>query len=651
MKTLLLALSLALLAHSLNAAPWTTGGPRGGVIYSLDHSASNPRVVYAATVRGVFRSDDNGDTWRDASGGLKPATVVAVDPVDPNIAYLVAGATESRSAYRTTNGGARWTKMATGSLTRMNTILIDPRDPKTLYISSSCGNYFEPIVEGAGLLRSSDGGLTWRDASSMRLTALWGICVTNLSLDPANPSHLFARSDLGIGPWESFDGATTWTRTTALVPTSDVVIDPYQPSVRYGTNGSVVLRSDDDGAHWTQQPASGLPTLNYTQTLWDFSLDPVTPRIFSATDAGLFRSGDGGRSWIPAGDVPRIRINSVLFNAIDSTVMIGTTQGVFRAPSPAFTPWTPLDVPESGFTVAQIAADPKQSSIVYASAVDEFSATQTQGRIFRSVDNGATWQQIADRVFKSARLSVDASGDLWFAELSSEAVGRVRAGTNELKFITQFSPISSVAAHPSVPGLVYVGSTNGRIARTSNAGEVWAACQSVQAVIEELALDPSSDTVYAATLAGVYRSTNGCGTFERLDRAEVHAIAVAPSNPSTLYRAARDTSVSNDMLVWRSLDGGTTWTQTTPLPVANPNVMKIVVDPRNAGHVWLAELATGVWESANGGATWTNVSDGLPVFGATALAIDSAGTTLHAGVTQNGVWELRVHRRVRAVGH
>ena len=638
MKPATLALSLLLLAPALTAAPWTSGGPYGGVFYSLDASASNPRIVYAAGLYGVFRSDDNGSTWRNVSDGTGTARrLIVVDPVDPATAYAISTG-DFRFAYRTTDGGATWTAMNTGTRWT-NTLIIDPANPQTLYASADCGFYLEPLFEGSGIVKSTDGGLTWRQAmAGIGAPVVWSSCITGLSLDPANPSHLFARAQFSGAAWESFDGAQTWVLAKEAVPTSEVVIDPYQPSVRYGTNGRTVLRSDDGGVHWTAQPGTGLPSA-VDPVLVDLSLDPVTPRIFTATPAGLFRSGDGGRSWVPAGDVPRIRVNSVLFNPVDSTVMIATSQGVFRAPSPAFTPWSQLAVPESGIFIDQIAVDPKRPAIVYASTLDEFTGEPRLNRIFRSSDGGATWLPVSDRFRFRPRMSVDASGDLWFADLSTRTLQRIAGGAGEATAIArEFHDIRSVAAHPRVAGTVYVGSTNGEIWRSGDAGATWNRCQYIPKVINEVALDPNSDAVYVAALGGTFRSMNGCATFEQLDAISSEHVVVAPSNPSVLYRVASG--------VGRSDDGGTTW-KTLPLPLAAGEAREVAVDPDDERRVWFA--GDGVWQSNDGGETWRIVSTGLPRSGITALAIDSRGEILHAGVVASGVWEMRVSGRQRSV--
>ena len=642
MKTLTLVLSLLLLSFSAQAAPWTSGGPRGGRFYAIEAAPSNPRIVYAAGVNGVFRSDDNGDTWRHVGAGLNNVSFIAVDPVDPDTAYFIVGS-DFRFLYRTTDGGRSWARVDTGlpGLTRMNTIVIDPVDPRTLYVSSDCGNYLEPLFDGAGVRKSTDGGQTWSEVQ--RGLNSWGRCALELSIDPATPSHLFLRTGFASGPWESFDGAATWIEAKQPLPTTEVVIDPYQPSVRYGTDGSTILRSDDGGVHWTPQPGAGLPpVLNWTPRMIDLSLDPKTPRIFGATPEGLFRSGDGGRSWVTVGDVPRIRVNAVAFNPVDSTVMIATSAGVYRAPSPAFTPWTQLDVPEAGVSVEDIAVDPHRPNVIYASTNDTGVAQQPQGRIFRSRDGGASWERIGESFRWRTQLTVDASGNLWAAALDSTFLQHVPADSNEVIIGREFPSIQTIAAHPRIGGIVYVGSSGGQMFRTRDGGTSWTPCQYIESrVIEQIALDPSSDTVYVATLGGVYRSTNGCTTFDRLDPwAAVTAIAVAPSNPSVLYRFA-------DKALSRSDDAGTTWTPIN-LPFPANSLPDIVVDPRDARHLWVP-AGGAVSESFDGGMTWRDVTNGLPFRGAGALAIDAEGGTLHAGIASHGVWELSIRRRTRAV--
>jgi photosystem II stability/assembly factor-like uncharacterized protein len=403
---------------------------------------------------------------------------------------------------------------------------------------------------------------------------------------------------------------------------------------RFGTDAQNVLASNDGGVSWSVQPGEGLPDDGSGPHVIDMTLDPGVPRLFGATSSGLYRSGNGGQSWLPAGDGPAVLVKSVLFNPADSTLMMATSEGLFRAPSPSFTPWKHLDVPENGIDmITDIAVDPRQPSVVFATSRDIL-----QGRVFRSRDAGASWQPITGPMSSGLRVAVDASGDAWFG--GSATLYRIPNGTNDVIPIKQFSLIYSIAGSPTVPGRVYV--SNGSVWRTDDAGANWRTCGNAGLLVQEIALNPSDpNLVYATSLDGVSVSTDGCATFHTLnhhpDQTGAQHIASAPSNPSVLYRFNTNHST------FRSDDGGETW---TPLPLAfDFFATKIAVDPHDPYSVWFSFLNQGIRHSADGGLTWKDVSDGLPEAvnrAAFVIALDPTGSVLHAGLFRSGVWELRI---------
>jgi photosystem II stability/assembly factor-like uncharacterized protein len=659
LRPLSVALSLVFSAASVIAGNWTSGGPHGGVILSLSASASNPRVIYAGGYGGVFRSDDNGETWRNVTGGLTNVAKVAADPTDPLTAYVVAGnvyiedgvyRTVNGGVYRTTDGGASWTPMNT-NLYRPNKVVIDPTAPKTLYVSGDCGVVFKTGSRHIGVAKSTDGGDTWNDATEgFPDNGLEG-CIVSIALDPANPRHLYAQPDFGGPDWETFDGAATWSKTAAVVPGEAFVADPKSLR-RFGIGNQKVLASNDGGVTWNVQPADGLPPVNSSgPNLSDMTVDPSVPRLFAGTAYGLYRSGDGGHSWLPAGDAPTLTVHSVLFNSAASTVMMATDEGLFRAPSPAFTPWKHLDVPDIGLNaISDIAVDPQRPSVVFAASADGL-----RGRLFRSRDAGASWQPMTGPISTGLKVGVDATGDAWFGgNFPDGMLYRVASGKDDIVPVRKFGQIVSIAGSPTVPGRVYVA--DGQLWRTDDAGATWIRCAETALTLTEITLNPKDpDLIYAAGIfSSLWRSTDGCATFQRLvsDSSNyVMHVASAPSNPSVLYRASNAPRISSTPSVFRSDDGGATW---TPLPaqiLRDPT--KIAVDPHDPYSVWMSFLTAGIRHSSDGGLTWKDVSNGLPGTAdpsALSIALDPTGSVLHAGLFRSGVWELHIPpARTRAV--
>src|ERR1700693_5099748 len=100
-------------AASGQEAAWTTNGPLGGSVYCLVPDPSHPATVYAGTAVGVFKSDDGGASWRDASSGMPSFRVqtIVIDPTTPSTLYagtLTPDGVDSVGIIKSTDGAAGW---------------------------------------------------------------------------------------------------------------------------------------------------------------------------------------------------------------------------------------------------------------------------------------------------------------------------------------------------------------------------------------------------------------------------------------------------------------------------------------------------------------------------------------------------------------
>src|SRR4051812_11969374 len=148
----LLAVLILFLAATTFAA-WSSSGPTGGPLTAVAVAPSDPAVVWAANSAGVFRSTDGGATWSDVSGPVVDVDYLAVHPNDPNKAWALTGSFPVTHVYRTADGGATWIDSTDGLGTiRPTALLIDPRNPDTLYIGSACEQLFAkpPVAQSVG---------------------------------------------------------------------------------------------------------------------------------------------------------------------------------------------------------------------------------------------------------------------------------------------------------------------------------------------------------------------------------------------------------------------------------------------------------------------------------------------------------------------
>jgi photosystem II stability/assembly factor-like uncharacterized protein len=176
----------------------------------------------------------------------------------------------------------------TGGLGRINAIAFPPGEPGTLYAGAPTG----------GLWKTTDGGATWVPLTDQVPFA----GVSGIAVDPSNPSKIYlltgdgdGRTLASIGVLVSADGGRTWSRTgLAWAPRQSVygyklAIDPGDPSILFAATTSGIFRTRDGGASWLRV----LPG-----SFRDLELEPGTPStVYAATAREIYRSVDSGNHW------------------------------------------------------------------------------------------------------------------------------------------------------------------------------------------------------------------------------------------------------------------------------------------------------------------------------------------------------------------
>jgi photosystem II stability/assembly factor-like uncharacterized protein len=632
--------TLFLLASTAFAG-WSSSGPTGGAVAIVVAAPSDPKVVWAGNSAGVFRSTDGGATWANVSGPVVEVVKLVVHPNDANKAWALTGFTPVSRVWRTSDGGATWIDSTDGlpSL-RPTALLIDPRDPNTLYVGSKCEPFFRPVsgpaaFPAAGVFKSTNGGVTWTPILG-GFTTFEG-CAEELSLDPFSPWRLFVAAPSPSVSKESYDNGRTWEKPDSGRPSLAVVFDARFPFTHYGITGnfgfnSAVFVSQDGGFTWNDVGAK--PPAQPTS----LSMDPEHSRIFLGTTNGVFRSGNGGTVWAPT-SVPNVGVSAIDFGGEPRSLFAATLLGLLRVDNRGLGDTQRIDLHDIAANVSSIAVDPHDSNVLYAGTRDIGVNNQTRGRTFRSTDGGASWERLPNDDDRAKDfLAVDAAGTLYGAAYSG---GVSRYDANGWTQIFD-GGATDVAADPKNAGTV-LASMSASVWRTRDGGRTWARSLDNH-YGGHIAIDPSDPRwVYVGNEYELWRSSDGGNTWTNLfptysvDNGS-RALVVAPSNGTVLYRIGSNGGRPRSE---RSDDRGATWTP-VPLP-GEPYPSAIAVDPHNEYSVWVATFNGAIYHSANGGFVWEKVDTPfLTATSAVALRFDASGHTLHVAWPSHGVWELSV---------
>ena len=246
--------------------------------------------------QGLYRTTNGGASWTKVDLGTGSARTYTFAPSNSQIRYASFGSWgTSGGFYRTTNGGGSWEAVGAGTINgTVIAVAIHPTNPNIVLVGTS----------GDGAYRSTDGGNSWTKVSS----GLTDSTYFSVAFAPSNPSVAY----MGGYEWiyRSTDGGATWANADSSFPTyyvEGLAIHPTQPeTVLVGANffpwGGLYKRTSSDASF-------ALKSTGMRNTfVLSIEQDPTNSNtLYAATwGAGVFRSDDGGESWSARYSVPYV---------------------------------------------------------------------------------------------------------------------------------------------------------------------------------------------------------------------------------------------------------------------------------------------------------------------------------------------------------
>ncbi len=286
---------------------------------------------------------------------------------------------------------------------------------------------------------------------------------------------------------------------------------------------------------------------------------PSQPNVFymAPVNGGVFKSTDYGRTWQPIfDDQPTASVGAIAVAVSNPNVVyVGSGEGLHRPDLSvgdgiyksidAGKTWTHLGL-RDGQQIAQLAIDPKNADRLFVAVAGHPYGPNEERGVFRSVDGGKTFEKVLYR---------------------DENVGA-----------------SDVQIDPSDSAIVYAA--------------LWDSREG-----------PWENGIFNGDKGGIFKSVDGGKTWRQLTKGLpgniVQAnIAIAPSSPKSLFAAVRTKTIAK---LYRSDDGGETWTGTTDDPrpglgIGGGDLPVVRFDPKNPQIVYSASVVC--WKSTDGGKTW-----------------------------------------------
>jgi xyloglucan-specific exo-beta-1,4-glucanase len=399
---------------TLDIGSLTTGQPYTFSIVAVSGAISSQ----PSSIAGITLTNNNLQpyTWSNVVTGGGGGFIAGIE-FNQKQQGLIYARTDIGGAYRWNGTTHSWTPLLDWvSPTDFNTmgvesIATDPVDPNRLYIAAGTyDNYF--TNENGAILRSTDQGNTFQRTNlPFKLAGnMPGRGVgERLVIDPNQNGIIYFGATSGSGLWRSTDFGVTWNKVQSFTAVGTYVLDPTSP---YGASPI--------GVDWVAfDPTSGSPG-HASQTIY-----------VGVADLGnsLFRSTDGGQTWVPVAGQPIGLIPH--HGIIASTGMLyicysdgagpydGSNGSVWKLniSTGAWTNITPLSGNGATYGFSGLSVDAQHPDTVMVTSLNSW---WPDANIFRSTDGGNNWARIWDFTGaypnRTLRYTLDVSAAPWLTQ-------------------------------------------------------------------------------------------------------------------------------------------------------------------------------------------------------------------------------------------
>jgi photosystem II stability/assembly factor-like uncharacterized protein len=610
---------------------------------------------------GVYKSVDGGETWTHLGlDNSERISSILVDPRDGNTVYACAPGklwsdSADRGLYKTTDGGKNWSLVLKGRnlSTGCSSISLDPKDANVLFAglwdfrrkgwTFRSGGESATAESGSGFFRSADGGRSWTEITDSANKGFpkkpYGRIAVAVAPSASNIVYAFVEStDSAL--YRSDDGGKTWDKRDKSQMMvwrpfyfAHLTVDPKNPDRLFKPDLNLI-QSLDGGKSFANV---GGGTHGDHHDIW---IDPTdTQHVITGDDGGLWQSYDGGNKWWKQNNLPISQFYHVSVDQADPFRVYGGLQdnsswvGDSQYPGGITNSRWENMYGGDGFWMFE---DPADANYIYAEYqggtigrinrnTHEFRAIQPEANyneklrwnwntpialspnekgtiyigsqfLFRSRDHGQSWDRI------SPDLSTNDP-----KKQKQEESGGITVDNSAAEMHTT---IYSISESPKQAGLIWVGTDDGNLQLTRDAGKNWSnVVRNVKGVPEHAWVSWVQAGSFDAGTAFVAFDRHTFGDmapyiYKTTDYGKSWTALVSPKDAKGLRGYAhviRQDSVKPDLLyagtefgLWISIDGGKEWAQFKGGNFPSVAVRDIALQNRDAS-LALATHGRGIW--------------------------------------------------------
>ncbi len=623
-------------------------GPSGLGCDSTSSIAVHPELPSTAVLgmeNSLWTTDDAGATWRLllATGLVSRISSIAIDPLEPERMWIGTGDTPSPSndppvaILTSTNGGSSWLAAALPRYAAAATRVHD------LFLSRSTSTLL--AATDAGLWRSTDGGLSFSNAVHQ------GVWTDIEAMGAPGPELLALGPTQGI--CSSDDDGQSWSCKPTIVPPGIEGVPKLATAPADGRayiagwdqyRGLCVWRSSDFGATFARV-ADEFPLMGWGILGPSIVTDPRDGAHLLLGASEIHESTDGGRSWVQI-EGEGLGITGVSWSTTDpGWLWLGSRLGALLSTDAGATVSLTSEPTFTG-ALQDLESHPTNPDIVAVSVLGGGVWLRSDGGSWSRILDG-NWPQIRFDRFDPDRMYAGGSrGEV----LSSGDGGRswtsIEEGLPETIYPFVLTVDSSLAhgVWTVREGRVFFSATGGRdwVERSTPGVVLEGSWVYVRAFTQSLS-DPQvlaaaiNSTLCVSSNGGLSWEWRGQGLPYPIEQATIRDIAFDPHDPQLMLVAFTLGEPATPPL-FRSTDQGRSWLP-VETEVAGEGALRIEVDATQSGHFFVASERH-VWSTTDGGRSWRQLGRGLADVAVVDIAVHGGSGLLRAATYRLGLWEL-----------